>query len=195
MDLREIFNVSSPNTLIHLIAAIIILIAGFILGSLLSKLTRKILNELETNKILKEQAGIRLPVEEFISKSIKYIIYIIAIIWSLNQLGLTTRILEILLITILVILIILAAIAIIFRNKIKMMLFKSRNKSPPGQSSQGGMPPGTRPPFPPFRGPMPYPRAQPRIINPQASPPMRRPIPNKDKEMEETMAKLKEMSK
>lgn len=112
MALREIFNVSSPNTLIHLIAAIIILIAGFILGSLLSKLTRKILNELETNKILKEQAGIRLPIEEFISRSIKYIVYLIAIIWALNQLGLTTRILEIILVTILVILVIFIILAV-----------------------------------------------------------------------------------
>ena len=96
-------------------------------------------------------------------------------------------------ITILIILIILIALAIIFRNKIKMALFKSRNK--PGTSSQAPTSIQGRPPFPPFRGPIPYPRAQPRIINPSSSQPMRRPMPSKDKEMEETMAKLKEMSK
>lgn len=97
-------------------------------------------------------------------------------------------------ITILVILIIIIALAIIYRNKIQMMLFKSRNKSSSAPSGPRGMPPGTRPPFPPFRGPMPYPRAQPRIVSP-TSPPVRRPATGKDKEMEETMAKLKEMSK
>lgn len=96
-------------------------------------------------------------------------------------------------ITILVILIVLIALGIIFRNKIQMMLFKSRNKSPSSSSPGRPMPPGTRPPFPPFRGPMPYPRAQPRIIQPQQSQ-IRRPA-SKDKEMEDTMAKLKEMSK
>lgn len=99
-------------------------------------------------------------------------------------------------ITILTILIIIAALGIIFRNKLKMFIFKSRNK--PGTQGLGSSsPPGPgRPPFPPFRGPIPYPRAQPRII-PQGQPmPQRRPAPiNKDKEMEETMAKLKEMSK
>lgn len=98
-------------------------------------------------------------------------------------------------ITLLVILIALVVVGILMRNKLKMMLFKSRNK---GTSSSGPgrpTPPGTRPPFPPFRGPMPYPRAQPRVIQPSSVPQMRRPSTNKDKEMEETMAKLKEMSK
>jgi hypothetical protein len=103
-------------------------------------------------------------------------------------------------ITILIILIILAVVGILMRNKLKMLLFKSRNKStssgaPPGMSR--GFPPGGRPPFPPFRGAVPYPRAQPRIVPQQSNPLQRRPMPssNKDKEMEETMAKLKEMSK
>ncbi len=95
----------------------------------------------------------------------------------------------------LIISIILVVVGIIFRNKIKMNLFKSRNKSPPSTGPGRPSPPGTRPPFPPFRGPMPYPRAQPRIISPSSPPPVRRPISSKDKEMEETMAKLKEMSK
>lgn len=97
-------------------------------------------------------------------------------------------------ITLLVILIALLVAGILMRNKLKMMLFKSRNKSPSSPSGPRGMPPGTRPPFAPFRGPMPYPRAQPKVISPN-SPPIRRPAAGKDKEMEDTMAKLKEMSK
>lgn len=99
-------------------------------------------------------------------------------------------------ITVLIILIVLLAAAIFWRNKLKMLLFKSRSKSSgPGPQGQGprGMPP--RPPFPPYRGPIPYPRAQPRMIPSQSMPMQRRPVPSKDKEMEETMAKLKEMSK
>jgi len=91
----------------------------------------------------------------------------------------------------LVILIALVVVAILMRDKIKMKLFKFRNKSssqPQTGSSSG------KPPFPPFRGSIPYPRAQPRII-PSSMQVRRPPIQNRDKEMEDTMAKLKEMSK
>ncbi len=98
-------------------------------------------------------------------------------------------------VTLLVILIALVVAGILMRNKLKMILFKSRNKGPSSSGPTRPMPPGSRPPFPPFRGPMPYPRAQPRVIQPSSTQQMRRPSTNKDKEMEETMAKLKEMSK
>ena len=101
-------------------------------------------------------------------------------------------------ITLLIILIALVVVGIIFKDKLKMMLFKLRNKPStkgPGQSTSPPPGPG-RPPFPPFRGPVPYPRAQPRIINP-SNQPVRRPMPtpSKDNEMEETMRKLREMGK
>src|SRR3989344_822716 len=91
----------------------------------------------------------------------------------------------------LVILIALVVVAILMRDKIKMRLFKFRNKSS-GQPQTGSS--SGKPPFPPFRGPIPYPRAQPRII-PSSMQVRRPPIQNRDKEMEDTMAKLKEMSK
>ncbi len=99
-------------------------------------------------------------------------------------------------ITLLIILISLVVVGILMRDRLKMMLFKSRNK--PGSQPLGTSPPGPgRPPFPPFRGPVPYPRAQPRIINPQQGvpQPQRRPVPSRDNEMEETMRKLREMGK
>jgi len=98
-------------------------------------------------------------------------------------------------ITLLVILIVLVIAGILMRNKIKMLLFKSRN-SVKGSSDRPsrlgpGMPPRS-PPFPPSRGPIPYPRARPVVLNSQS--PIGKPS-GRDKEMEETMAKLKEMSK
>ncbi len=97
-------------------------------------------------------------------------------------------------ITILLILIVLIVVAILMRNKIKMLIFKSKNKPGPTNSPRGPIPPGSRPPFPPFRGPVPYPRAQPRMVGQQTQSPMRQ-TSTRDKEMEETMAKLKEMSR
>lgn len=101
----SMFSLNADNIIVRLIAAVIILLIGFVVARLSSRLTKRILNELETNKILKEQAGVKMQVEEFISSIVKYIIYLIAVIIALNQLGLTTKILYLILVIILVILV------------------------------------------------------------------------------------------
>ncbi|MDP6642195.1 MAG: mechanosensitive ion channel [Candidatus Nanoarchaeia archaeon] len=101
----SLFDLNAQNIIIKLITAIIILLIGFVVARILSNLTKKVLHELETNKILKGQAGVKIQIEEFSSSIIKYIIYFIAIIMALNQLGLTTTLLYILLTIILVILV------------------------------------------------------------------------------------------
>jgi small-conductance mechanosensitive channel len=101
----SLFDLNAQNIIIKLITAIIILLIGFVVARILSNLTKKILHELETNRILKEQAGVKIQIEEFSSSIVKYIIYFIAIIMALNQLGLTTTLLYILLTIILVILV------------------------------------------------------------------------------------------
>ena len=98
-------------------------------------------------------------------------------------------------ITVLIILTAVVVAGILMRNKIKMLLFKSRNKGSQGPSKPGGIGPGGRPPFTPFNRAIPNPRMQQRIIPQQQTPIRRPPIQNRDKEMEETMAKLKEMCK
>ena len=91
--------------LIKLIAAIVIILIGFITARVLSKLTRKALHELETDKILKEQAGVKVPLEEFFASLVKYLTYFVAVIFALNQLGLTTVVLQIILFVALAILV------------------------------------------------------------------------------------------
>jgi small-conductance mechanosensitive channel len=100
-----LFNAGSSSFAVKLIAAISLLLIGFIVGRLLSKLIHKVLSELETHKILREQAGVKIHVEEFLSAIAKYIIYFIALIMALSQLGLTTTVLYILLFIILAILV------------------------------------------------------------------------------------------
>ena len=100
-----LFNIDVENIVIRLIVAIIILLIGFLVARILSNLTKKVLHELETNRILKEQAGVRVPIEEFSSLIIRYLIYFIAVIMALNQIGLTTTILSVILIILLVILV------------------------------------------------------------------------------------------
>jgi len=98
--------------ILNLVAALIILLVGYILGRFLSKLIQRILGELEINKILKEQAGVRVPIEEFLGGVVKYLIYFIAIVMALNQIGLTTTALQIILFIILIMIVVFIVLAL-----------------------------------------------------------------------------------
>ena len=99
-------------------------------------------------------------------------------------------------IIIFVILIAIVVTAILFRNKIKLSMFR-KNQQSSNSGYHTGLPPGGRPPFPPSRGPVPMQsRAPPRFIPSNNAVPQRRPGQSStDSDMDETMRKLKEMSK
>ncbi len=130
----NLFDLNAQNIIIRLIAAVIILLIGFIIARILGNLTKKVLHELETNKILKEQAGVKIQVEEFSNAIVRYIIYFIAIIMALNQLGLTTTILSIILIILLVILVgfIILAFKDFIPNIVSGFVIHQREKIKPG---------------------------------------------------------------
>lgn len=88
-----VFDLS--NMAINIIAAIIIILLGLILGKFSSKVTQVVLTKLKINKISK------LELEVFISLVVRYVIYFGAIIIALNQLGITNIIIDGLLIIIL----------------------------------------------------------------------------------------------
>lgn len=96
--------------MLRLVAAIAVLIFGILGSIIVSKLFRKLLHSFEIDAVLKEQ-GIKVPVEEFASNILKYLLYFATIIWALNVLGLATTILQILLIVMLVIMIIFIILA------------------------------------------------------------------------------------
>jgi hypothetical protein len=99
----------------------------------------------------------------------------------------------------LIILIILVVLAIIFRERIRVFIFKLRNK---GKKGPSGAPPRRFPPSPQQQQ---RPMARPRMILPKKQAPPRRPVPKKpapkkppekkDRELEDTLKKLKDMSK
>tara|TARA_Y100000310_G_scaffold302635_1_gene340187 strand:- start:29140 stop:29679 length:540 start_codon:yes stop_codon:yes gene_type:complete len=99
------FTLDVSSIIIKLLAAVVVLLIGFIVARILSKLTKRILNELEIDKVLKEQTNIKTPLEEFLSSTVKYLVYFIAVIIALNQLGLTTTVLQIILFSLLAILV------------------------------------------------------------------------------------------
>lgn len=105
MDIKSFFDLSSEGWMIKLIAAIAVILIGLVAARIISRVIKKILHELELNRILKEQAGVRIPIEEFVSSLTKYLIYFIAVIWALAELGLQTVILYIILAIFLVILV------------------------------------------------------------------------------------------
>jgi len=96
----------------------------------------------------------------------------------------------------LIILIILVILGIIFRNQLRIWLFRAKSGFRKGPAPSRPIPPGGFPPAPPTR---PMPMARPRMIIPrQFQPPVRqfhKPVSKSDKELEETLKKLKEMSK
>jgi hypothetical protein len=110
-------------------------------------------------------------------------------------------------IILLLILIILTVLAIIYRDHLKIWFFKLKNKlqkkrtdkEKSGQGPQGPGKPGPRPPGPPSQMQQ-RPRFRPRRILPKSfrTPPKRlpqKPQSKTDKELDETLKKLKEMSK
>ena len=65
--ITPISNVLSGRMAV-LVAAIAILLIGVLLARFISKLTQKLLQEIQLNKILKNELGIKLPLEEIISR-------------------------------------------------------------------------------------------------------------------------------
>lgn len=111
MELNEISNIVLSGGMVKVITAIVILLLGILVARFLSKLIKRVLSELRTDKILREEVGIKIPVGDFLSRIVKYLVYFITIIFALNQLGLTVTVLYIILIIILIIIIILIVLA------------------------------------------------------------------------------------
>ena len=78
-----------------LAVAIIIILAGFVLGRIVGKLIQRVLNEIELNNIIKKAVGIKIRLEESIGLFVTYFIYFVAIVMALGHLGLQTYILHI----------------------------------------------------------------------------------------------------
>ncbi len=101
------------DILIRILSAFLILILGTIATQIFSNILRKFIRGTEITKTLEEQLKLKLPLENYLSSFLKYLIYFVTIIIVLNQLGIPTKTLQI----ILIVLIILIAIFIILAFK------------------------------------------------------------------------------
>lgn len=105
VDVNQVLDIIVSGNLNRLVAAVIVLLIAFLIARFLRNLSARVLRELKTNKILKENFGLRAPIEEIISQGIFYIVLLVGIIMALNQLGLSTAILYMILIVMLLVII------------------------------------------------------------------------------------------
>lgn len=89
---------------LKIIAAFVVILIGIVLGNILARITKTLINGLEIEKVLKSQ-GYRLPLEEGISGIVRYIVIITAIVWAVFQFGFSRIILIVLLVISLILLI------------------------------------------------------------------------------------------
>ncbi len=100
------------NLYLDVIAAVIILLVGFILAKLFGKVVQRVLHEIEVDKILKTATRIDVKFEGWVGTFVTYFVYFTTIIMALNQLHITTTVLQMLSAAVIIIFIISVILAI-----------------------------------------------------------------------------------
>ncbi|MBI5393282.1 mechanosensitive ion channel [Candidatus Woesearchaeota archaeon] len=72
----------------NLLVSVIIVLIGLIIGKIVGRVIEKILQEIELNESINKLIKIDLPLENFIGKTVQYIIFFIGIAFALDVLGL-----------------------------------------------------------------------------------------------------------
>jgi small-conductance mechanosensitive channel len=96
--------ISSVTT--NFVVAIIILLAGVILGRLVGRFIHKMLEEIEINRLLKRTTGIRFAMDEILANLVTFVIYFVSIVVALDQIGLASPLLRVISIAIIVMVIV-----------------------------------------------------------------------------------------
>jgi len=89
-----------PEILTNVVAGLLVIGFGILLGNIFSVVSRKALQSFEVERILQD-FGLRFPLEEFTASVLKYGIYLAGLIFGLTFLGLQAIVLYIVLFTIL----------------------------------------------------------------------------------------------
>ena len=84
------------NLYLDILAAVIILLVGFVLAKLFGKIVQKVLHEIEVDSILLKATQIDVKFEGWAGTFVTYFVYFITIIMALNQLNITTTVLQML---------------------------------------------------------------------------------------------------
>jgi len=110
-------------------AGVVILLIGFGFGLLAKKLVKKVLKEIELNKIM-AKVGFTYDLEKWISSIIPYLIYLVTIVFFLDQLGITSVVLYLVVgaILMLVILTFLVGLKDVMPNFVAWVLLQRKSK-------------------------------------------------------------------
>jgi len=95
---------------LKIIGTFVILVVGIIFARIVTNITKRVLKELEVNKMLKK-TPMKVPLERYVSSLIKYIIYFVSIIVALNYLGIPTIVLQIILLVFLGLIVVIVILA------------------------------------------------------------------------------------
>ena len=131
----EAFSSRLSDLTLNLIAGLVILLVGLVVGRFLGNLTRKVLHELELDRLLREQTRFKIPLEQLLGSLVKFVVYFIAIIFSLDQLGLQTAILNIILTIILIVMVVFMILAVkdFIPNLVSGLILHQKRNIKPGE--------------------------------------------------------------
>jgi len=117
-----------------ILVGIVILLIGFGLGILVKKLLKKVLKEIELNRIM-NKVGVTYNLEGGISSIVSYLIYLITIVFFLNQLGITSIVLYLIIgaILMLIILTFLVGLKDVIPNFISWLYLQKKDKIKEGR--------------------------------------------------------------
>lgn len=107
-DVSNAVSMINP-IILNIINAVIILLIGFVFGKIIQKLSFRIFEMIELDKITRKNLKIR-NLSKIISRILGFIIYLIAIIIALNKLQIATTIVN----TIIILLIVVMVVFVIF---------------------------------------------------------------------------------
>jgi len=116
-------------------ASIVILLFGFGFGILAKKLVKRILTEIELNRIM-AKVGVMYNLEKWLSSLVSYLIYLVTIVLSLNQLGITSVVLYLLVggVLMLVILTFLVGLKDVIPNFVAWILLQRKERIKEGHA-------------------------------------------------------------
>ncbi len=99
------------SLIIRIFVSVAIFLIGFVIGLFLSKITKKILSDIELNKIMDKAFNVKIDLEQIIVKSLEYFIYFVTLLIGLNYLGISSFILNIVFISIIIVIVVSLLIA------------------------------------------------------------------------------------
>lgn len=132
-DITEAVSIINP-LVFNIINAVIILLIGFVFGKIIQKLSLRIFEMIELDKITKKRLKIK-NLSRILSSILSSIIYLIAIIIALNKLNLATTIINTIIILLIIIIVVFIVFGVndIFANFFVGIFFKMRKNISVGE--------------------------------------------------------------